>query len=197
VTPFDVTSLVAAWSGGNREALDRLIPLVYEDLRRIASNQLKGERPDHTLSATAVVHEVYLRLLGQRAAHLQQRRQFFAMAAGLIRRILVDHARRRVAAKRGGGTVRLALDENLVAGSGGSPTAELDLLVLASALSELEELDPRLVQVIELRFFGGLSLDEITEELGLSRATVTRDWALAKSWLHRRLTEGTDIPPPR
>jgi RNA polymerase sigma factor (TIGR02999 family) len=198
MTASDVTSLVSAWSGGDRAALDRLMPLVYDDLRRIAGNQLRAERRDHTLSATAVVHEVYLRLLGQRAANLAQRAQFFALASGLMRRILVDHARRRLAAKRGGETVRLQLDENLVEADARSGSElDLDLLTLDSALEELQAFDPRLVRIIELRFFGGLSLEEMTAELQLSRTTVTREWALAKSWLHRRLNQGSATPPPR
>jgi RNA polymerase sigma factor (TIGR02999 family) len=172
------------------------MPLVYDDLRRIAANQLRAERGDHTLSATAVVNEVYLRLVGQRAANLGQRMQFFALASTLMRRILVDHARRRVAGKRGGETVRLQLDESLLEAE---PSAriepDLDLILLGTALEELESLDPRLVRIIELRFFGGLSLDEMTVELQLSRTTVTREWALAKSWLHRRLSQGAS--PPR
>ncbi len=193
----DVTALLSAWSGGDRAALDRLMPLVYEDLRRIAGNQLRAERHDHTLSATAVVHEVYLRLLGQRAANLAQRAQFFALASALMRRILVDHARRRVAAKRGGETIRLQLDENLLDAPGSGVEPDLDLLLLDTALEELQLLDPRLVRIVELRFFGGLSLDEMTTELQLSRTTVTREWALAKSWLHRRLSQGAATPPPR
>jgi RNA polymerase sigma factor (TIGR02999 family) len=178
-----VTRLLAAWSDGDPQALDRLLPLVYDDLRRIAARHLRSERPDHTLSATAVVHEAYLRLVGHRAVRWQERAQFYGVASVQMRRILVDHARRRAAAKRGGPEVRLALDEELAAG--GAP--DLDLLALDQALDELAALDPRVVRIVELRFFAGLSLDEAAFALGVSRRTVANEWAVARAWLHKRL----------
>jgi len=175
--------LLQAWSDGDRTALDRLLPLVYSDLRRIAAQKLRAERADHTLSATAVVHEAYLRLVGQRSVRLEDRAQFFAAAATQMRRILVDHARRRVAAKRGGPDLRVTLDEDLVADMG----RDLDLLALDRALAELQALDARVARIVELRFFAGLSLDEAAVALDVSRRTVAREWALARGWLHKRL----------
>ena len=179
----DVTKLLAAWSDGDSTALDLLLPLVYADLRRIAGRQIKAERRDHTLSATAVVHEAYLRLVGQRQVRLEDRAQFFAAAATQMRRILVDHARRRAAAKRGGPDVRVTLDEEVAA----EIARDLDLLSLDQALEELTVLDPRVARIVELRFFGGLSLDDTALALDVSRRTVAREWALARSWLHKRL----------
>jgi RNA polymerase sigma factor (TIGR02999 family) len=184
VADQDVTQLLAAWSDGDATALERLLPLVYADLRRIAARQLKAERAHHTLSATAVVHEVYLRLVGQRKVRLEERAQFFSAAARQMRRILVDHARRRSAAKRGGSEIRVSIDEEALAADAGR---ELDLLALDRALAELAALDPRVAQIVELRFFGGLSLDETAVAMNVSRRTVAREWALARSWLHQRL----------
>jgi len=183
VADSDVTRLLAAWSDGDPTALDRLLPLVYADLRRIAGRQLRSERPDHTLSATAVVHEAYLRLVGQRQVSLEDRAQFFAAAAAQMRRILVDHARRRAAQKRGGPELRITLDEEIAAGD----ERDLDLLSLDQALDELEALDPRVARIVELRFFGGLSLDDTALAMDVSRRTVAREWALARGWLHKRL----------
>jgi RNA polymerase sigma factor (TIGR02999 family) len=183
VAESDVTELLAAWGGGDPTALDRLLPLVYADLRRIAARQLRSERSDHTLSATAVVHEAYLRLVGQRQVRLEDRAQFFAAAATQMRRILVDHARRRAAAKRGGPELRVTLDEEVAAGE----QRDLDLLTLDQALEELAAVDPRVAKIVELRFFGGLSLDDTALAMELSRRTVAREWALARGWLHKRL----------
>jgi RNA polymerase sigma factor (TIGR02999 family) len=183
VADQDVTQLLAAWSDGDSAALDRLLPLVYADLRRIAARQLKAERRDHTLSATAVVHEAYMRLVGQRQVRLEDRAQFFAAAAAQMRRILVDHARRRAAAKRGGPQVRITLDEELAAGA----ERDLDLLALDHALEELGVLDPRVARIVEMRYFGGLSIEETAAATGVSRRTVIREWALARGWLHKRL----------
>jgi RNA polymerase sigma factor (TIGR02999 family) len=183
VADEDVTQLLAAWSDGDPTALERLLPLVYADLRRIAGRQLRAERPDHTLSATAVVHEAYLRLVGQRQVRLEDRAQFFAAAATQMRRILVDHARRRAAAKRGGPEMRVTLDEEIAGGM----DRDLDLLALDQALEELAVVDARVARIVELRFFGGLSLDDTALAMELSRRTVAREWALARGWLHKRL----------
>ena len=178
-----LTELLAAWSDGDSTALERLLPLVYADLRRIAARQLRSERPDHTLSATAVVHEAYVRLVGQRQVRMEDRAAFFAAAATQMRRILVDHARRRSAAKRGGHEMRVTLDEEIAAGAG----RDLDLLALDQALEELAAVDPRVAHIVELRFFGGLSLEDTAVAMDLSRRTVVREWALARGWLHQRL----------
>jgi len=178
-----LTELLAAWSDGDSTALERLLPLVYADLRRIAARQLRSERPDHTLSATAVVHEAYVRLVGQRQVRMEDRAAFFAAAATQMRRILVDHARRRSAAKRGGHEMRVTLDEEIAAGAG----RDLDLLALDQALEELGAVDPRVAHIVELRFFGGLSLEDTAVAMDLSRRTVVREWALARGWLHQRL----------
>ena len=182
----EVTSLIEAWGRGDASALDRLIPMVYDDLRKVAGRRLRMEREGHTLSATALVHETYLRLMGQQPSHLENRSHFFAVASELMRRILVDHARRRAASKRGGGAVRLTLDPELVGGA----APDLDLVALDDALSELATLDPRQARIVELRFFGGLSAEEAAMVLGISRATVERDWGLARAWLYRRLQNG-------
>jgi RNA polymerase sigma factor (TIGR02999 family) len=182
----EVTRLLEAWSGGDSTALDRLLPIVYADLKRIAANQLRSERREHTLSATAIVHEAYLKLVGQRRVRLEDRAQFFAAAATQMRRILVDHARRRAAAKRGGPEIRVTLDEGIAAAA----ERDLELLAVDRALDELEALDPRVAKVVELRFFGGLSLEDAALALDVSRSTVAREWALARGWLHRRLEGG-------
>jgi RNA polymerase sigma factor (TIGR02999 family) len=194
VTESDVTQLLAAWSDGDPAALERLLPLVYADLRRIAARQLKSERAGHTLSATAVVHEAYLRLAGHSRLRVGDRAHFFAVAAGQMRRILVDHARRRAALKRGGLEVRVTLDEEIVAGA----VRDLELLSLDRALDELAALDPRLARIVELRFFAGLTLDDTAVAMDLSRRTVAREWALAKGWLHKRLEALRDgaLPGP-
>jgi len=183
-----LTELLAAWSDGDSTALERLLPLVYADLRRIAARQLRSERADHTLSATAVVHEAYVRLVGQRQVRLEDRAAFFAAAATQMRRILVDHARRRSAAKRGGHEMRVTLDEEIAAGAG----RDLDLLALDQALDELGAVDPRVARIVELRFFGGLTVEETAEVVRSSPATVKRDWHSAKAWLFRELGG----PPP-
>jgi RNA polymerase sigma factor (TIGR02999 family) len=188
----DVTSLLEAWSHGDPSALGRLIPIVYEDLRRVAGRRLRMERDDHTLSATALVHETYLRLMGQQPSRLENRSHFFAVASELMRRILVDHARRRGARKRGGGTVRLTLDAAVAAGA--SP--DLDLVAVDDALTELAELDSRQARIVEMRFFGGLSAEEVAAVLGISRATVERDWGMARAWLYRRLKSGPATAGP-
>jgi RNA polymerase sigma factor (TIGR02999 family) len=177
----EVTRLLQAWSEGDAGARDRLIPVVYEELRRRAAAHLRRERREHTLKPTDLVHETYLRLC-QQSSGWQNREQFFGVASRLMRRILVDHARARGAAKRG-----RALRVTLVEGLLDATPSEPDLLDLDSALAELEALDPRQGSLVELRFFGGLTLEEAASALGISRATANREWAMAKAWLFRRL----------
>ncbi len=180
-----VTRLLVDWTDGSVAARDELMPLVYEELRRLAGARLRGERADHTLQATAIVHEAYIRLVDQTRVEWRNRAHFFAIAARLIRRILVDHARRRCAQKRGGGDVRVTLDEQLVAPA----MREIDLVALDDAMRELAELDPELSGLVELRFFGGLTIRETAESLGVSAATVKREWATARAWLHQRIVD--------
>jgi RNA polymerase sigma factor (TIGR02999 family) len=182
-TPADLTAWLRAWSAGDNAVEQPLLLAVYDELRRQARLQLRRERREHSLSPTAVVHEAYLRLLGQRRMEWESREQFFAVAARTMRRVLVDHARRREAVKRAGGAVRVSLDEEVAV----ELPRELDLLALDDALDELAALDERPVRVVELRFFGGLSLDETAAALAISEATVTREWRRARAWLHRRL----------
>jgi RNA polymerase sigma factor (TIGR02999 family) len=179
--PGVVTRLLQAWSKGDRGARDELMPVVYDQLRRRAAAYLRRERREHTLRPTDLVHEAYLRLCSQNAG-FKNREQFFAVASSLMRRILVDHARARAAAKRGRG-LRVTLVEGLVARA----SAEPDLLELDAALGELAALDERQMKLVELRFFGGLTLEEAARCVGVSPATASRDWAMAKAWLHRRL----------
>jgi RNA polymerase sigma factor (TIGR02999 family) len=182
-SPGEVTKLLKAWGEGDAAAQDRLIPLIYAELRRRAAGHLRRERPGFTLRPTDLVHETYLKLRAQNAAW-QNREQLFAVASSLMRRILVDHARKRGSAKRGRG-LRVTLAEGLVA----STPAEPDLLDLDTALDELAALDERQARLVELRFFGGLSIEETAAELGVSLATANRDWVTAKSWLYRRLKQ--------
>jgi RNA polymerase sigma factor (TIGR02999 family) len=183
-----VTGLLQAWVGGELRARDQLMLVVYEELRRRAAARLRRERPGHVLQPTALVHEAYLRLVGQRHTDWQNRAHFFAVASEMMRRILVDHARRRKMAKRSGGWARVTLDEPVAQ----CDPPDVDLLDLDAALSELASFDPRKSQVAELRFFGGLSLDEIAHARGISRATVERDWQAARAWLYRRVTRHPD-----
>lgn len=182
-----VTAFLLDWGRGDQSALDRLMPLVYAELRRVAQNQLRLESPGHTLQPTALVHETYLRLVDQQRIQWRNRAQFFAVAAQLIRRILVDHARHRNAAKRGGMATRLQLDSSIASGAGDI----VDAIALDTALKGLEALDPQQARVIELRFYGGLSIEETASALGISPATVNRDWVTAKAWLYRRLQDST------
>src|SRR5438046_5320429 len=177
------TALLLAWNRGEADALDALLPVVYEELRRLAAHYLRGERVGHTLQATALVNEAYLRLIDVQKVQWQNRAHFFAMAARLMRRILVDAARARAYQKRGGGAPIVALEEALVV----SNEPGRDLVALDEALTALAALDPRQSQVVEMRFFGGLSLDETAEALHVSRDTVKRDWKMAKLWLLREL----------
>jgi len=185
-SPQDVTKLLADCSQGNQDALAKLLPLVYEELRRLASSYLKRERVGHTLQATALVHEAYLRLVDQRSVQWQNRGHFFAVAAQAMRRILVNHAVSRGRQKRGGGHARVSLEEPVaVIGE-----QDIDLVALDEALHKLANLDQRKSQLVELRFFDGLSAEEAGEVLGVSLATVKREWDLAKAWLRREVEKG-------
>ena len=179
----NVTKLLLDWGAGNRAALDALTPLVYDELRRLAGHYLRRERPDHTLQSTALVHEAYMRLIDQRNVRWQNRAQFFGLAAELIRRILVDHARAKQAAKRGGTAVKLTLDEALDASAG----RDLDLVRLDDSLKALAEVDAQQGRIVELRYFAGLTIEETAEALDISPATVKRDWVVAKAWLRRQM----------
>jgi RNA polymerase sigma factor (TIGR02999 family) len=184
--PGDVTQMLLGWGKGDREALDRLLPVVYKELRRLAQSYLRSERPDHTLQATALVNEAYLRLVDEEHRHVENRSQFFAVAAQAMRRILIDHARRRRSEKRGGGAAPVTLDE------GKGPTSEgpVDLLALDLALGKLAEMDPRQAKLVELKYFGGLNIEETASALGISTATVAREWTLARAWLRLQLGGG-------
>jgi len=181
--PGEVTRLLVAWSGGDAAALERLIPLVYDELRSLADRQLAGERGGHTLQPTAVVHEAYLKLVDQRQVTWRNRGHFFSVAAQVMRRLLVDHARRRGAQKRGGEETRVTLED--VAAE--TPAAEAEILAVDQALERLAALDATQAKVVELRYFGGLTLEEIAEVLGASPSTVGRAFRLAKAWLYREL----------
>jgi RNA polymerase sigma factor (TIGR02999 family) len=177
----EVTRLLAEWTNGNRQALDDLTPLVYRELRRLAASCLRRERQDHTLQPTALVHEAYLRLVDQKNPSWQSRSHFFGVAARLMRQILVDHARKRQAGKRAG--QKVLLDEAM----GLRDERSLDLIALDTGLNALEKLDPRKCQAVELRYFAGLSMDEIAQALDVSPVTVRRDLRMAEAWLHRQI----------
>ena len=179
-----VTQLLVAWGNGNQNALQELMPLVYRELRRLAHGCLGRERQGHTLQTTALVHETYLRLVDQQEASWKNRAQFFAVAAQMMRRILVDYARARQYVKRGGGAQAVELDEALLVSS----DRAAEVVALDDALISLAELDSRKSRIVELRFFGGMSIDETAEILGVSPGTVMRDWTLAKAWLQREIT---------
>ena len=183
-SPKEITQLLLAWSHGQQSALDQLTPLVYDELHRIAKRYMGGERAGRTMQTTALVNEAYLRLVDSSQVHWQNRAHFFAIAAQLMRRILVDFARSRHNLKRGGEAKQVSLDEALVI----SPERGADMVALDEALQALAALDPRQSQVVELRFFGGLSINETAEVLKVSEGTVRRDWSLAKAWLHRELS---------
>jgi RNA polymerase sigma factor (TIGR02999 family) len=184
----DLTQLLRRWTGGEPDALGQLLPLVYADLRRLARNALRRERRDHTLQPTALVHEAFLRLVPQQAKEWQNRQQFFAVCAALMRQVLVDHARRRRARKRGSGGLKVALDEAAGAAAP-APTSAVDLLALDLALSQLEEIDRPRARVVEMRYFAGMTLPEIGQVLGRPEWDVKKDWKLAQAWLARRLKE--------
>jgi RNA polymerase sigma factor (TIGR02999 family) len=179
-----VSQLLARWRDGDKSALNSLLPMVYDELRRLARHRLRLERSDHTLQSAALVHEAYLRLVGQSSLRVENRAHFFGIAVGLMREILVDHARRRGAAKRGVDCLTLTLDEAVALPN----QRELDLVVLDDALNSLAEMDTRQSRIVELRFFGGLSIEETSQVLGISRATVTREWATARLWLQREIS---------
>jgi RNA polymerase sigma factor (TIGR02999 family) len=185
--PSEVTLLLQGWRSGDRKALDALLPLVYEELRRLAHFQLQRERQDHTLQTAALVHEAYLRLIGLNPPQWESRTHFFAIAAQLMRQILVDYARRHMAAKRGGGAYKLSLQEAAVL----STQKDVDVLLLDDALKALAIIDPRQCKVVELRFFAGLTLEEISEALEIGPATVQRDWTAARAWLHREISRNS------
>jgi len=180
----DVTQLLARWSQGDRAALDSLVPVVYGELRRMAARYLRRERAEHTLQPTALVNEAFVKLIDQRDVRWQNRAHFFGVAAQLMRRVLVDHARERLAEKRGGGAGRVPLDDSLAVGA----APQIDVLAIDAALDRLAAIDPEQVRLVELRFFGGLTIDETAEVLGCSAGTVKREWSTAKAWLHRELS---------
>jgi len=189
--PPDVTTLLRAWNAGNPHALDDLMPIVYAELHRLASARLRGERDDHTLQATALVHEAYVRLVGQTRIHWLNRAQFFGTAAQLMRRILVDYARERRSEKRGGRATRVELDDAL----GAAEARDVDVLALNIALEQLERLDARQGRLVVLRFFGGLTIEEVAEVLDISPATAKREWVMARMWLRRELASLDEQAP--
>ena len=186
-----VTRLLIDWRSGNQAALDELLPLVYKELRRLAQARLREERKDHTLQATALVHEAYVRLVDLDRLTFSDRTHFFAIAARVMRQVLVDHARRKRSDKRGGGATMITLGGVSVAAS--SKALDVDVLDLDTALEELAAVDERVARVVELKFFVGLTLEETAEALSISHATVEREWAVAKAWLFRRLAT---VRPP-
>jgi RNA polymerase sigma-70 factor (ECF subfamily) len=182
----EVSGLLRAWTDGDRGVLDRLTPIVYDELHRLARHYMRGERPGHSLQTTALVNEAYMRLVDYKGMQWQNRAHFFAVSAQVMRRILVDHARRRNL-KRGGGVQHVSLEDTAIVG--GDRAA--DLIALDDAMNELAKLDARKVQVVEMRFFGGLSVEETAEVLKVSAITVMRDWSTAKAWLYRELSRET------
>ena len=187
--PSEVTQLLRVWRGGDREALDALLPLVYKELRRRAHFQLRNERPNHTLQSAALVHEAYLRLVGMSGPQWESRTHFFAIAAQLMRQILVDYARRHGAAKRGASVPKLSLEEGAMM----SRRKDVDIVALDDALIGLAKIDPRQSRVVELRFFAGLSLEQVSEVLEIAPATVQRDWTAARAWLHREISRNSRV----
>ena len=185
-SPGEVTRLLQAWSAGNPRAQEDLLPLIYAELRQRAAGQLRRDRTGHTLQPTALVHEAYLRLVGQREVDWQSRMHFFSLASRMMRRVLVDHARARAAAKRPDGALRVMMDGDLAS----VPPRGCDLLMLDQALSELAQLDERQSNIVELCYFGGLTEDEVAGTVSVSRSTVARELRSAKAWLHRRMTSG-------
>jgi RNA polymerase sigma factor (TIGR02999 family) len=181
-----ITQMLRDWGDGNRASLEDLMPLVYDELHRQAASFLRRERPDHTLQATALINETYLKLVDQRDVNWESRTHFFAISANLMRRILVDYARSKKREKRGGGAVMLTLEEAAMNVAGNEQN--IDLMALDEALTRLEKLDEQQARIVELRYFSGLTLEETAAALKISRTTAATDWAMAKAWLHRELT---------
>jgi len=184
-TKSNVTELLRQWNRGDSDVADELLPLVYDELRRRAAAYMRRERNNHTLQPTALVHEAYMKLAGQRNGNFNDREHFYAIASQVMRRILVDHAKSRHRQKRGGSNENLPLEEALLAGA---DATNVDLIALDEALSRLATMDPEQERLVELRYFGGLSLDDAAKALGISRATAAREWQVAKAWLHREMT---------
>jgi len=180
----EVTQLLIEWSNGDKAALDKLMPLIYDELRRLAHHYMSREHPGHTLQTTAVVNEAYLRLINRKRVRWQNRAHFFAIAAHLMRSILVDHARSHASAKRGGGTRTIALDEAMII----SQERAAEVVALDEALGQLAEIDPQQSGIVEMRFFAGLTIEETAEVLSLSPATIKREWSMAKAWLFHKIS---------
>ena len=192
--PADVTQLLLAWNNGNSGALDSLMPLVYDELRRLARRYMRVEGAGHTLQATALVNDAYLRLVDQKRVNWQNRAHFFGVAAHIMRRLLVDHARARHRLKRGGSVLRVEFTEQ--AGTSTPSPAQMDIVALDDALNRLENREPQQSRIIELRFFGGLSIEETAEALNISPATVKRKWAFARAWLYREMASRMEVTGP-
>ncbi len=190
-SPANITLLLHAAASGERDSLDALMAAIYQDMRRLAVSHLNGERRDHTLQPTALVHEAYLKLVDQRKTDWNDRIHFFAVASRIIRRILIDHARAHMAEKRGGAATRLRIDEHDVPG----PARDVDLLALDEAMQELAAIDEQQARIVELRFFGGCSVDEVAELLKIGKRTVDRDWQAARAWLMVRLEDQSSESP--
>lgn len=186
-----VTQLLLDWGNGDRAALDKLVPVVYQELRRLAAYYMRRERPGHTLQTSALVNEAYMRLVDYSQMRWQSRAHFFAVAAQAMRRILVEHARKRHFAKRGGGAVKVSFDEAAIV----SQEQAADLVALDDALTSLEAMDERKARIVELRYIGGLNIEETAEVLAISPATVQREWRAAKAWLYREINEGANDQP--
>jgi RNA polymerase sigma factor (TIGR02999 family) len=185
ISPNDISRLLHAWNGGNSNALDELLPLVYNELRRQARRLLRNERPNHTLQSTALIHEAYLNLVEQNHINWQNREHFFAISANVMRRILVNYANARRRKKRGGAAENLELDEMKVLVT---PTKDVDLLALDEALTRLAKKDEQQARIVELRYFSGLTIEETASILGISKATIKRDWKMTKAWLYREIS---------
>jgi len=182
----EITGMLHEWSGGNRDALDKLLPFIYDELHRQAARYLRRERQDHTLQTTALINEAYLKLIDQREVNWESRTHFFAIAAQAMRRILIDYAKAKHRAKRGGGDIQITLDETALATA--ADEKSIDLIALDEALNRLAMKDEQQARLVELRYFSGLNLEETAKVLEISRTTAARDWAMAKAWLHRELT---------
>jgi len=187
--PQGVTALLARWNAGDQSARDALVPLVYDELRRIARKYLANQRRGHTLQPTALVHEAYLRLAGRDSSAFRDRVHFFALASQVMRQVLIDHARKAAAAKRGNNPITVALDESLSREQGGRDPRSVDLIALDQAMKQLAVLDARQSKIVELRFFGGLSIEETAQAVSVSQATAKREWMTARVWLHRTMSQ--------